>query len=84
MTTYLNVCGLGTGNSAKKKEVKKQILRDKQISSDTLTSFVDYETKRLSNMKEKIAGGIVARNSEEDEQSVESNSADSDSEDERD
>ena len=35
-------------------------------------------------MKEKIAGGIVARNSEEDEQSVESNSADSDSEDERD
>ena len=35
-------------------------------------------------MKEQIAGGIVTRHSEEDAHSVESISADSDSEDERD
>ena len=82
LTTILNLCGLGKGNSSKKKEVKKQILQANRISSDTLTSFVDDETKRLSKMKEQLADGVVPRSGDDDEPTVASDPADSDSEDE--
>ena len=80
LTTILNVCGLGKGNSGKTKEAKKQILLEKNITCERILTFVDEETRRLTGLKEQLSGSAVVCNSEEDAMSVASEQADSDDE----
>ena len=80
LSTLLNVCGLAKGTSGKNKECKKQILLEKNITCERIMTFVGDETKRLTEMKEKLARGVVEDNREEDAMSVGSESSDSDDE----
>ena len=80
LSTLLNVCGLAKGTSGKTKECKKQILLEKNITCERIMTFVGDETKRLTEMKEKLVGGVVAGHHEEDAMSVGSESSDSDDE----
>ena len=64
LSTLLSVAGLAKGTSGKTKEVKKQILRDNNITDERLTLCFNAGTTRLAEMKEKLAGSVVVRDSE--------------------
>ena len=77
LSTILTICGLAGGTSGKKKEVKKQILHDKNITNERLTVFVDDATKRLQEMKEQIPDNLVHDNSSLPSEAEESDDDDS-------
>ena len=64
LSTLLSITGLAKGSSNKAKEVKKQILRDNNITNEKLTLCFNDGTTRLAKMKEKLAGRVVVRDSE--------------------
>ena len=80
-TTILNVRGLGKGNSGETKEVKMQILLEKNITCERILTFVDEETRRLARLKDQLSGSTEVSNSDEDAMSIVSEQADSDDED---
>ena len=69
LLTLLSVCGLAKGNSGKLKPDKCKILRDKNITKERLTVFVD-DAKRLNKIQERLAGDVALPNIEDDGKSL--------------